>query len=80
MAVNNGEAIIEGMITKLIEAKPLYIQVNVDTREQAQELIEWVYAKPSPFKTEMIEVCWDKEMVPVGTSDTLNKILEALSD
>ena len=41
----------------------LLLTVRVDSPEQADEIMQWMYAKDKPMKAELVEIAWDKVAV-----------------
>lgn len=75
-----GELIIDDQANMLIEKGTLTLTVKVETKEQANEIIEWMYSTEKPFKTELIEVAWDKQTVPSQVVESIRQLQAALID
>ena len=47
----------------LVNKGMLLLTVRVDSPEQADEIMQWMYAKDKPMKAELVEIAWDKVAV-----------------
>ena len=63
----------------LINKGELFLRVKVTTREQADELMEWMYASVKPMKAELLELAWNKATVSKEEYDLINHIKSVYS-
>ena len=64
----------DGTLQHLVDKGRLILTVNVTTKEQAEELLEWMYATEKPMKSELLGLAWDKETVTKQEFDALEQL------
>ncbi len=53
----------------------LLLTVDVSTREQADEIVRWMYSKENPpMKSTLVEVAWDKVAIDKFILDAVRTI------
>ena len=76
----HGETIINALVQRLLDEKQINLTVEIKGIDQAEEIIDWIYNKNHPFKSQLISANWDMEQNPKGTIDKLNRILAILNE
>jgi hypothetical protein len=70
---------IDQMCRMFVEKKRLVLLVEVNSTDEAEELLRWMYAKEKPMKSTLLEVAWDKAIVTEKAADALEMLREALN-
>lgn len=68
------------MLRGLVEKRRLILTVEVHNTEQAEELIEWMYAPTKPMKSDLLQLAWDRETVSRREYEALQQFKAALVD
>jgi hypothetical protein len=50
----------ESICARLVEERTLTLTVVVNTKEDAEQILEWMYAKEKPMSAVLEEMAWDK--------------------
>ncbi len=67
---------LRDMYQMFIDKGNLLLTVKVETFEQVDELMQWLYApQKSPLQTQLIEVAWDKVAMPRDKAEALTELL-----
>jgi hypothetical protein len=74
------EEMREAMFEGLIEKKYLLLRVEVSSREEVDEIFRWMYANKKPMKAKLLEIAWDREMVPKAVVEAVQKLKDALME
>jgi len=68
---------LAAMNDSLIEKSPLMLSVEISTREEAEEIMSWMYSeKNSPMKSKLLEILWDGAIVSKQESEAVRMIRE----
>ena len=68
---------LAAMNDSLIEKSPLMLSVEISTREEAEEIMLWMYSKKnSPMKSKLLEILWDGAVVSKQESEAVRMIRE----
>ena len=70
---------IDQMCSMFVEKKRLILSVEVNSTDEAEELMRWMYAKEKPMKATLLEVEWDKVIVPAKTAAAIEMLRDALN-
>lgn len=70
--------VIDQMARMFVQKKRLLLTVEVSSEEEAIQLIEWMYAKDKPMKSNLLEVSWDKATVAKDVADAIDALTSAL--
>lgn len=54
----------------------LLLTVKLETAEQADEIMRWMYASEKPMSAELVEIAWDKVAVRKDQAEALAALLE----
>jgi hypothetical protein len=73
---NYREDYINQNADSLVAKKRLILTVDVSTREEAIEIISWMYSKEPPMKSKLQEVSWDRATVSAKQAELLQQLLE----
>jgi hypothetical protein len=68
----------ERTLQHLVDKGRLMLTVNVTTKEQAQEILEWMYGPEKPMTAELIELAWDKAAITKQEFDALEQLKAAI--
>jgi len=68
----------DGTLQHLVDKGRLVLTVNVTTKEQANEILEWMYAPEKPMKSELLELAWDRATVTKQEYEALEQLKAAL--
>jgi hypothetical protein len=68
----------ESSLQHLVDKGRLVLTVDVATKEQAEEILEWMYAPEKPMKCELLELAWDKTTVTKQEYEALEQLKAAL--
>ena len=58
----------------LVKHKVLTLTVEVNTVEEADEIMCWMYAKSKPMKSALLEIAWDKVTVSKKVADAIESL------
>lgn len=64
----------------LIDKGRLVLTVNVTTKEQAEQLLKWMFGTEKPMKAELLELAWDKEAIAREEFQALQQLKAVLAD
>lgn len=70
----------ENLLQSFVDKGELILSVRVTTKEQADELLAWLYSPEKPMKSELLEVSWDKALVPKKQAELLAQLIESRYD
>ena len=70
------DSFINEMADSFVGKKKLILSVEVENREQAIEIISWMYSKEPPMKAKLLEIAWDRALVSAKQAELLNELLE----
>ena len=62
---------IEEQNQSLAAKGTLLLTVRLDSPEQADEIMRWMYAPDKPMKATLLEIAWDKVAVNRGQAEAL---------
>lgn len=70
----------ENTLNHIVIKGRLLLTVEVTTREQAKEILEWMYApeKKKPMKADLLELAWDTATVTQQEFEALKQLKAAL--
>jgi hypothetical protein len=57
----------------------LLLTVRLDSPEQADEIMQWMYAKDKPMKAALLEIAWDKVAVRKEQSEALEMLRQSFA-
>lgn len=63
----------------LVNKGMLLLTVRVDYPEQADEIMQWMYAKDKPMKAELVEIAWDKVAVLKEQAEALEMLRQSFA-
>jgi hypothetical protein len=63
-------------VSHLVEQGRLVLTVEVESQEQAEQILQWMYAPEKPMKATLVSLGWNQEAV---SSDVLTAIRELQS-
>ncbi len=79
MTLEEAQKIEEDQINNLLKQKDLTLTVRVHTREDADQLLAWIYSKDKPMSAELLALEWNKSVVSKKEADLLEKMREILA-
>jgi L-serine deaminase len=63
-----------------LSKKRLLLTIEVETEEQVDELMRWMYATDKPMSANLVEIAWDKVCVSRKQADALEAMRQAFID
>lgn len=63
----------------LAEKGTLILTVQLDSPEQADEIMRWMYAKEKPMKAKLVEIAWDKVAISKEQADALEMLRQSFA-
>lgn len=78
MTLEEAKRMQEETVQNLVDKGRLILTVDVKTKEQAEELMRWMYSPDKPMKSELIELAWDKKTVTKQEADLLGQMRDVL--
>ena len=72
--------VLDDMCNSFLSKKRLLLTVDVRTKEEAEEIMNWMYGNEKPMKAALHEISWDKALVSqkvVEAIETLRKSFDA---
>ncbi len=76
MTINQAEETVNQSKRFLLEKKHLLLEVSVETEEDVDEVLRWMYSNKSPMRSKLNRVSWDMAVVPQNASKLLVDIAE----
>lgn len=73
---NDAANVINEQCAALAAKEKLLLTVAIDTPEQAEELLRWMYASSKPMKSRLLEISWDKVAVPKRHAEAIEMLRE----
>lgn len=68
---------IDDQCRALVAKRKLLLTVEVRTREEAEELLRWMYSDDKPMKASLLEIAWDKAAVPKAVAEAAAALVRA---
>jgi hypothetical protein len=56
---------------RLAKKGTLILTVKVETPEQVDELMRWMYSKDKPMTSELVSMAWDSAVVPIAVAEAV---------
>ena len=78
MNPEQAEKTFNGIVDMLTRKKIVYLTVEVADREQAEELIEWMYSEEKPMKCTLLRMSCDQQWLTDRAREALNILLEEM--
>lgn len=63
----------------LLENGDLTLSVRVNSKEDVEQLMDWMYAPEKPMTAELIELAWNKAIVSKEEAELLDKMRKVLA-
>ena len=63
----------------LVKKGTLLLTVRLDSPEQADEIMQWMYAKDKPMKATLLEIAWDKVAVRKEQAEALEMLRQSFA-
>lgn len=68
----------DGTLQHLVDKGRLVLTVDVTNKEQAEEILEWMYSPEKPMKSELVELTWGKALVTKQEFEALEQLKAAV--
>ena len=79
MNAENAADFVNEQSTALASKGTLLLTVSLDTPEQADEILRWMYSDKKPMKAVLMEVAWDKVAVSKQQAEALEAMRKAFA-
>ena len=79
MTPEEAAAYREGQNKRLAEKGTLLLEVRLDSPEQADEILRWMYATDKPMKSTLVEIAWDKVAVRKEQAEALEVLRKSFA-
>lgn len=78
---SHGERIFKEQTNLLLSKKTISLQVEVNTPEEAERLLIWMYREEpaASMLPKLLSLGWDSELVPKAEAELLNRIREVMT-
>lgn len=70
---------LENQVTFLLGKKALILSIEVNTKEDVEQIIRWMYSADKPMTATIKELSWDKELVDKNISEALNVLIDSIN-
>ena len=70
----------DSMCASLAGHSPLMLTVGVQDREEAKQILDWLYSKTPPMKANLLNVAWDQETVTKLEAEAVRMIRDGVRD
>ena len=67
--IKEAEQTVTDLNRLLVKKKRIFLEIVVLTDEDADEIWQWMYSKEKPMKAWLVQVAWDKALVPKEIGD-----------
>jgi hypothetical protein len=64
----------ENFVRSLLEKKNLTLSVSVRSREDAEQILQWMYSNNKPMSAELNSISWDQAMVTPEVREAISVI------
>jgi len=69
--------VIDDVCNNLISKGRLLLTVEVRTKEEAEEIMQWMYSGDKPMKSALHEVAWDKAVVSQKVAEAIETLRQS---
>ena len=76
MTPEEAKEFVENQNKNLLEKGVLILEVKLNTVEDAQQIMEWMYAEEKPMSSVLASVSWDQKLVSTKVFDAVQTIIE----
>ncbi len=72
--------ILDDTLQFMVDQGTISLTVHVTTKDQAEELMAWMYSDTKPMTSELIELGWDKKSVSNDEYELLQHIKRVIKE